>query len=87
MTTLSDPILVNRGNPERGFRIELIFVGESYIEDKIKAMSWTGRAPVVTVILHMDEGPSLTPCSSYPAPGRGHLQGDRIGTTSCWGLP
>ena len=24
MTTLSDPILVNRGNPERGFRIKFI---------------------------------------------------------------
>ena len=63
MTILSDPILVNRGNPERGFRIEFIIVGESDIEDKIKAMGWTGRTPVVTVTLHMDEGPAGGPGS------------------------
>ena len=56
MTTLSDPILVNRGNPERGFRNEFIILSKSDIEDKIKARGWMGRTPVTTVTLHMDEG-------------------------------
>ena len=56
MNTLSDPILANRGNPERSFRNEFIIVSKSDIEDKIKARGWTGRTPVTTVTFHMDEG-------------------------------
>ena len=56
MKTLSDPILANRGNPERSFRNEFIIVSKSDIEDKIKARGWTGRTPVTTVTFHMDEG-------------------------------
>ena len=56
MKTLSDPILANRGNPERSFRNEVIIVSKSDIEDKIKARGWTGRTPVTTVTFHMDEG-------------------------------
>ena len=56
MNTLSDPILANRGNPERSFRNEFIIVSKSDIEDKIKARGWTGRTPVTTFTFHMDEG-------------------------------
>ena len=56
MNTLLDPILANRGNPERSFRNEFIIVSKSDIEDKIKARGWTGRTPVTTVTFHMDEG-------------------------------
>ena len=56
MTTLSDPILANRGNPERGFRNKFIIMSESDIKDKIQARGWTGRTPVTTVTFHMDEG-------------------------------
>ena len=56
MNTFSDPILANRGNPERSVRNEFIIVSESDIEDKIKARGWMGRTPVTTVTFHMDEG-------------------------------
>ena len=75
MTTLSDPILANRGNPERGFRNKFIIVSESDIEDKIQARGWTGRTPVTTVTLHMDEGDIMNTLLFLS----GTRQGDRIG--------
>ena len=71
MTTLPDPILANRGNPERGFRNEFIIVSKSDIEDKIKARGWTGRTPVTTVTLHMDEGDIMNTLHFLSATGRG----------------
>ena len=53
MTTLSEPILASRGNPDRGFWNDFIVTGGSdCIEEKIKAMGWTGRSPVATMALH-----------------------------------
>ena len=75
MTTLSDPILANRDNQERGFRNKFIIVSESDIEDKIKARGWTGRTPVTTVTLHMDEGDIMNTLLFLS----GTRQGDRIG--------
>ena len=75
MNTLSDPILANRGNPERSFRNEFIIVSMSDIEDKIKARGWTGRTPVTTVTLHMDEGDIMNTLLFLS----GTRQGDRIG--------
>ena len=83
MTTLSGPILVNRGNPERGFRNEFIIVGESNIEDKIKAMGWMGRTLVVTAILHMDEGDIMNTLLFLS----GTRQVDKIGADLMFGTP
>ena len=84
MTTLSEPILASRGNPDRGFWNDYIVTGGSdVIEEKIKAMGWTGRSPVATVGLHVEDG-AITDTQLFLS---GTRLGDRIGADLMFGPP
>ena len=84
MTTLSEPILASRGNPDRGFWNDYIVTGGSdVIEEKIKAMGWTGRSPVATVALHVEDG-AITDTQLFLSGAR---QGDRVGANLMFGPP
>ena len=84
MTTLSEPILASRGNPDRGFWNDFIVTGGSdCIEEKIKAMGLTGRSHVATVCLHVEDG-AITDTQLFFSGAR---QGDRVGANLMFGPP
>ena len=84
MTTLSEPILASRGNPDRGFWNDFIVTGGTdCVEEKLKAMGWAGRCPVATVGLHVEDG-AITDTQLFLS---GTRQGDRVGADLMFGPP
>ena len=83
MTTLNDPILQSRNNPnEEIIKSWIIQGGSDLIQEKLKLLGWNEDTPIASIALHQDDSGKIVDTQIFLF---GYREIGRISANIIWG--